>query len=181
MRVGLAAEAADAASRIVKTTLEPMLSEPANAFNNDVRFRAAFDEALETKRVVEALQTNQVDASSMKLADGGENVAVVTNWMRSSPPSLTRLKINGPEVCGAVLAALQQLVAETTTLVDVDVMECQPSRDGHTFTLNVPQLKGTTPIEKIDLSGKRLGVASAIVIASCIKGNASLKQLRCAT
>ena len=178
MRVGLAAEAADAASRLVKTTLEPMLSEPANAFNNDVRFRAAFDEALETKRVVEALQTNQVDASSMELADGGENVAVVTNWMRSSPPSLTRLKINGPEVCGAVLAALQQLVAETATLVDVDVMECFSD---YKYTLNMPQLKGTTPIEKIDFSGKRLGVASAIVIASCIKDNASLKQLRCAT
>ena len=177
MRVGLAAEAADAASRIVKTTLEPMLSEPADAFNNDVRFKAAFDEALETKRVVEALHTNQVDASSMKLADGGENVAVVTKWMRSSPP-ITRLKINGKKVGGAVLAALQQLVAETTTLVEVDVMEFHPSRDGHTFTLNVPQLKGTTPTEKIDLSRKELGPMSAIIIASCIKDNSSLKELR---
>ena len=68
MRVGLAAEAADAASRIVKTTLEPMLSEPANAFNNDVRFRAAFDEALETKRVVEALQMGlRVDTEQLRV------------------------------------------------------------------------------------------------------------------
>ena len=37
-----------------------------------------------------------------------------------------------------------------------------------------------TPTESIDFSGKRLGVASAIIIASCIGGNEHLKQLKCA-
>ena len=52
------------------------------------------------------------------------------------------------------------------------------SVDGH--PLQIDELKGTKPTEKIDLSGKQLGVASAIIIASCIKGNESLKELMCA-
>ena len=34
-------------------------------------------------------------------------------------------------------------------------------------------------MESIDLSNKKLGVASAIIIASCIKDNGFLKELRC--
>ena len=52
------------------------------------------------------------------------------------------------------------------------------SVDGH--TLQIEKLKGTKPTEKIDLSNKRLGVASAIIIASCIKENGVLKELKCA-
>ena len=51
--------------------------------------------------------------------------------------------------------------------------------DGH--PLPIDELKGIKPTENIYLSGKRLGVASAIIIASCIKDNGSLKELRCAT
>ena len=52
------------------------------------------------------------------------------------------------------------------------------SVDGH--ALQIDELKGTKPTEKIDLSGKGLGVASAIIIASCIKENGVLKELKCA-
>jgi hypothetical protein len=52
------------------------------------------------------------------------------------------------------------------------------SVDGH--TLQIDELKGTKPAEKIDLWGKGLSVASAIIIASCIKGNGVLKELECA-
>jgi hypothetical protein len=52
------------------------------------------------------------------------------------------------------------------------------SVDGH--VLQIDELKGTKPTEKIDLSDKRLGVASAIIIASCIKANGVLKELKCA-
>ena len=52
------------------------------------------------------------------------------------------------------------------------------SVDGH--ALQIDKLKGTKPTEKIDLSDKRLGVASAIIIASCIKENGVLKELKCA-
>ena len=50
--------------------------------------------------------------------------------------------------------------------------------DGHPLQIN--ELKGTIPTEKIDLWCKGLGVASAIIIASCIKGNGVLKTLKCA-
>jgi len=50
------------------------------------------------------------------------------------------------------------------------------SVDGH--ALQIDELKGTQPTAKIDLSGKKLGVASAIIIASCIKENGVLKELK---
>ena len=46
--------------------------------------------------------------------------------------------------------------------------------------LQIDELNGTKPTEQIDLSGKGLSVASAIIIASCIKGNDVLKELKCA-
>ena len=46
--------------------------------------------------------------------------------------------------------------------------------------LQIDELKGTKPTEKIDLAVKGLGVASAFIIASCIKGNGVLKELKCA-
>ena len=50
------------------------------------------------------------------------------------------------------------------------------SVDGH--ALPIDELTGTKPTEKIDLSSKGLGVASAIIIASCIKENCVLKALK---
>ena len=52
------------------------------------------------------------------------------------------------------------------------------SVDGH--ALQIDELKGTKPTEKIDLSNKGLGVASVIIIASCIKESGVLKELKCA-
>ena len=52
------------------------------------------------------------------------------------------------------------------------------SVDGH--ALPIDELKGTKPVESIDLSGKRLGVLEGIIIAACIKENAVLKELKCA-
>jgi hypothetical protein len=42
------------------------------------------------------------------------------------------------------------------------------------FALPVKELKGTDPVEMLDLSGKNLGVASAVVIASLIGVNGAL-------
>ena len=52
------------------------------------------------------------------------------------------------------------------------------SVDGH--ALQIDELKGTKPTERIDLSGNRVSVASAIIIASCIKENGVLEELKCA-
>ena len=46
--------------------------------------------------------------------------------------------------------------------------------------LRIDELKGTRPTVKIDLSRNGLGVASAIIIGSCIKENHVLKELKCA-
>jgi len=50
--------------------------------------------------------------------------------------------------------------------------------DAH--ALQIDELTGTKPTKKINLSHKGLGVASAIIIASCIKGNDVLEALKCA-
>ena len=45
------------------------------------------------------------------------------------------------------------------------------------FALPVKKLKGTDPIETLDLSGKNLGVSSAVVIASLIGVNGGLTKI----
>ena len=52
----------------------------------------------------------------------------------------------------------------------------QVNLDG--YTLPIKKLKGTEPVESLDVSSKGLGVASAIVIASLIRDNASLTSVR---
>ena len=45
------------------------------------------------------------------------------------------------------------------------------------YALPIKKLKGTEPVKSLDLSGKKLGVASAIVIASLISVNGSLTSI----
>ena len=45
------------------------------------------------------------------------------------------------------------------------------------YALPIKKLKGTDPVESLDLSGKQLGVASTIVIASLISGNGGLTSI----
>ena len=45
--------------------------------------------------------------------------------------------------------------------------------------LPIDELKGSKAVEAIDLSDKRLEVASIIIIAGCIADNTSLKSLKC--
>ena len=52
------------------------------------------------------------------------------------------------------------------------------SVDGH--PLPIDELKGIKAVESINLSGKGLEVASAIIISACIAGNAHLRELKCA-
>ena len=57
-----------------------------------------------------------------------------------------------------------------TPLLDPD------SVDGH--PLPIDELKGTKAVELIDLSDKKRGVASAMIIGTCIPGNESLRSLK---
>ena len=202
VRAGLAAETADQAAKVVQIKLEPMLAEEAERFNMDTRFQEAVGEALKTKRSVELaavmladkmhapkdgleggleaaiervapLLGNVVDLSTMALGQGGSDVKVVVAWMDSIPSALTKLKIDLPKSSAEVVAALRQLVAQTTTLVELDMME---ERAAH---LNVLQLNGTEKVKSIDLSNKGLGPLSVAIVASCIQANAFLESLKC--
>ena len=51
----------------------------------------------------------------------------------------------------------------------------QVNLDG--YALPIKKLKGTEPVKSLDLSGKKLGVASAIVIASLIGVNGGLMEV----
>ena len=199
VRVGLSAETADQAARMVQTKLEPMFEEDAQAFNKDVRFQQAVDESLKTKRSVELaaamvsakagappaggleaaikrvepLQDNVVDLSKMALGEDEADVAVVIEWMRSNPSGLTRLTIDVAKASVEVVVALHELVAQTTTLIELDVMERGAAH------LNVLQLNGTEKVKSINLRDKKLGPLSAAIIASCIQSNVVLESLEC--
>ena len=54
-------------------------------------------------------------------------------------------------------------------------LRVQVNLDG--YALPIKKLKGTEPVKSLDLSGKKLGVASAIVIASLISVNGALTQV----
>ena len=56
---------------------------------------------------------------------------------------------------------------------------CCHSVEGH--PLPIDELKGIKAVESIDISGKKLGIASAIIIGACIEGNAHLRKLTCAS
>ena len=56
---------------------------------------------------------------------------------------------------------------------------CCCSVDGH--FLPIDELKGIKAVESIDLSGKKLEVASAVIIGACIAGNAHLRVLKYAS
>ena len=88
--------------------------------------------------------------------------------------------LKGSAVTSLRCAAAPECSCFLSAPIDAHSMCASPlgSVDGH--ALQIDELKGTKPTERIDLSYKGLGVASAIIIASCIKENGVLKELRCA-
>lgn len=84
-----------------------------------------------------------------------------------------------PRASAEVVAALHGLVAQTTSLIDLDVVE-----EGAPH-LNVLQLNGTAKVSSINLSGSNgqgqgQGPVSATIIAACIQHNRVLEYLKCA-
>ena len=65
------------------------------------------------------------------------------------------------------ITAIAEALKVTASLTSVNI-------DG--FGLPIKQLQGMEPVASLDFSRKELGVASAIVIASLIRDNASLTQ-----
>ena len=63
----------------------------------------------------------------------------------------------------------------TYSELTVCTLHVQVNLDGH--ALPIKKLKGTEPVESLDLSNKGLSVASAIVIASLIGVNGGLMEV----
>lgn len=187
-------ELGDEAASVLDAKLKPMLDEAAEAFHADARFEGAVSQALATKRAVglaasvaagtegglavamakaEKLQSPSVDLSSMELAEGGADAALVVAWMRSQPAALRSLKIDVEGAGAPVVAALHDLVAETKSLVELDIGEAFPPKP-----LDARKLNGADKeCRSLDLREKKLGPASARLIAVTLGANATLECL----
>ena len=81
------------------------------------------------------------------------------------------LDLSGKKLTDVHAKGLAQLVGRCKSISSLKV-------DGH--ALPIGKLKGTKPVESIDLSDKKLGSLSGIIIGACIKENTVLKELKCA-
>lgn len=182
----------DEAASVLDAKLKPMLDETAEAFHIDARFEDAVSQALAAKRAVGLaasvaastegglraamapavrLQRPSVDLSSMELAEGGADAALVVAWMRSQPAALRALKIAVEEAGAPVVAALHDLAAETKSLVELDIGEAFPPKP-----LDARKLNGADKeCRSLDLREKKLGPASARLIAATLGANATLE------
>ena len=109
-------------------------------------------------------------------------------WPRHSRPTL-RSKPSSTHLCELFLTVKNPLplLKPTCNQMQSDAIKCQQpltrlstlacSLDGH--PLQIKQLRGEEPVEAINLAGKCLTGASAIVIASLISSNTVTKSLEC--
>ena len=115
-----------------------------------------------------SLRENSITELDLEKKGVGAPGAIVLSKLLPSAAALTSLKC----ACRPKAFAFASAPADTPARLSLG------SVDGH--ALPIDELKGTKPTEKIDLSNKKLGVASAIIIASCIKENGVLRTLKCA-
>jgi hypothetical protein len=115
-----------------------------------------------------SLRENSI--TELDLSSGGVGLpgAIVLSKLLPSAAALTSLK------CAPAAPKRSLLCQRPLTLT-----ACLSLGSVDGGALPIDELKGTKPTEKIDLSRKGLGVASAIIIASCVKGNSVLKELKC--
>ena len=107
----------------------------------------------------------------------GNNLTNNGNDMSGTLKLVEILPLTKIESLGCAAASKRSLLCQRPLTLNA-CLSPLGSVDGH--ALPIDELKGTKPTEKIDLSSKGLGVARAIIIASCIKGNGVLKELKCA-
>ena len=116
----------------------------------------------------------KVTPSVTKILVGGnrlrdEGTIILCDALRESTVSKVEelsLHNNGIGPDGAKAIAALCIVCASLTQVKLDG-----------FALPIKQLKGTEPVASLDFRFRGLGVASAVVIASLIQGNASLTSL----
>jgi len=87
-------------------------------------------------------------------------------------PQLASLNLAGNNICyDWKMEGLDAIIAVLPKLPNLSSLNV----DEH--PLPIDELKGIKVVESIDLSGKKLGVMSAIIISACIAGNAHLREL----
>ena len=145
----------------------------ASAYNLDARKALADAFGRAGKRLVPTdpinLKCTHLDLSGMGFAH--EHVNGLAQLLRCDVNgSLTHLDLSGMGLTHEHAICLLQS--------DVNGSLAEVNLDG--FALPVKQLKGTDPVESLDFSKTGLAVASASLIASCIKESGVLKELKCA-
>ena len=98
---------------------------------------------------------------------GVPGALVLAGLLRAVRGSLTSLALKKTEIGESGAAAIGDALKVNDSLTEVDL-------DG--FALPLKRLKGTDPVESLDLSEKGLAFASAFVIASLIGVNGSLTE-----
>ena len=149
-------------------------------------------------------KAKSIDLQGMEVTEKGEGMLA---QVVSRVPGFTRVNLSGCKLGDGFvkclvalldeggLAGVESLSLESNAISEQGIQDLaaaiargglpsctticlDDNRIGH--ALQIDELKGTKPTEKIDLSRKGLGVASAFIIASCIKENGVLKELKCA-
>jgi hypothetical protein len=118
---------------------------------------------------------NQLDEASAKmLAEVAKQKGISLCGIQrdQTTADFSKQYLNPPN---AILLASDLSQAVVTGALTSCHSRIQVSLDG--YALPIKKLKGTEPVESLDLSKKGLGVASAIVIASLIGVNGSLTQV----
>eukprot|EP00966_Prymnesium_polylepis_P035116 816262-Prymnesium_polylepis.1 len=149
-----------------------------------VRDEWSFDGMLkevEAMQLLVGLLTGNTALTSLDIANNKIDVATCAKLAvaLSQMPNLCTVNLNSNHLCGvdehgrgtftsdAINALCAVLPKSSLTSLSVD---------GH--SLAIDELRGTKPVEAIDLSNQRgMGVASGLIIASCIAGNEHLKSL----
>ena len=134
------------------------------------------------------------DAITIK-ADEPTKVMQMGAWLRLGPAA-TNLKVENLDGIGARVVVVHGLQSSTVQVTSLNLshnkLDAEAGKalaealkvnnamntinlDG--FDLPVKKLKGTEPVEELDFASKGLGIASGIVIAKLIEGNATLTVL----
>ena len=119
--------------------------------------------------VAEALKVNG-SLTALRLGDNaiGDEGATALGAALTVNSSLTSLDIHWNKIGAKGGRAIAEALRVNNSLTEINL---------DNFALPVKKLKGTDPVESLDLSQKGLAVASAIVIASLIGANGSLTSL----
>jgi hypothetical protein len=113
------------------------------------------------------IQRNQTTADFSKQSLNPPDAMLLASDLSQTVVTGALTEVRWPSVFGPQIVTCSELTA--------CALRIQVNLDG--YGLPIKKLKGIEPVESLDLSNKRLGVASAIVIASLIGVNGALTSI----